>query len=86
MDELHNILGDKYSERELTQTIIANKFELEASLNALLHKGASAAAAAAVAQPFSNRAERDNVKGKVLIIPLFIFVFFYYRIPLFKCK
>nr|XP_027230803.1 HBS1-like protein isoform X3 [Penaeus vannamei] len=61
MDELHNILGDKYSERELTQTIIANKFELEASLNALLNKGASAAAA--VGQPFGNRAERDNGKG-----------------------
>ncbi|XP_027230801.2 protein HBS1 isoform X1 [Penaeus vannamei] len=63
MDELHNILGDKYSERELTQTIIANKFELEASLNALLNKGASAAAA--VGQPFGNRAERDNGKGNV---------------------
>lgn len=62
MDELHNILGDQYSERELTQTIIANKFELEASLNALLNKGAAAAAAAA--RPYSNKAERDNGQSR----------------------
>lgn len=72
MDELHNILGDKYSERELTQTIIANKFELEASLNALLNKGASAAAA--VGQPFGNRAERDNGKGRSKLFLFSIYI------------
>merc|ERR1712126_325668 len=38
LDELHNVLGDQFSDVELTRTVIACNFDLEKSLNTLLNK------------------------------------------------
>ncbi|XP_050693971.1 protein HBS1-like [Eriocheir sinensis] len=53
LDELRNILGDKYSEGELTQTVLVHNFHLESALNALLNRSASAASASP-ASPLSS--------------------------------
>lgn len=47
LDELRNILGDKYSETELTRSAITHNFQLEATLNALLNMSSPVPAAAA---------------------------------------
>ncbi|KAK4317282.1 hypothetical protein Pmani_011622 [Petrolisthes manimaculis] len=73
LDELRNILGDKYSEAELTRTAITHNFQLEASLNALLNMSSptpvAAAAAAAVTattttnQSLPQREKRPRSRG-----------------------
>ncbi|XP_045614071.1 protein HBS1 [Procambarus clarkii] len=60
LDELRNILGDKYTEKELTQAVLANKFELDASLNALLDKSSSPA----TAQSLPQREKRVRTREK----------------------
>ncbi|XP_071513951.1 protein HBS1 isoform X1 [Panulirus ornatus] len=59
LDELQNIFGDQYSERELTQTVITHKFELDASVNALLNKTSSSS----TAQSLPQRQKRARDRG-----------------------
>ncbi|KAG7160014.1 HBS1-like protein-like [Homarus americanus] len=60
LDELRNILGDKYSEGELTETVLTHKFELDASLNALLNKTSSPATAQSLPQREKRVRSRDK--------------------------
>lgn len=59
LDELRNILGEQFSERELIQTVLAHNYELDASINALLNKASTSVAA----QPLPQREQR--VRNKV---------------------
>lgn len=63
LDELRNILGDKYTETELTQTVLTHEFELDASLNALLNKSSSPV----IAQSLPQREKRVRTRDKPLI-------------------
>ncbi|KAK7079318.1 HBS1-like protein [Halocaridina rubra] len=54
LDEMRNILGDQFSERELIQTVLKNNFELDASINELLNKNSTSDSA----QPLPQRERR----------------------------
>lgn len=56
LDELRNIFGEKYSERELTQTVLAHNYDAEASIDALLNK----APASATSGPLPQREHRNR--------------------------
>lgn len=67
LDELRNILGDKFSEGELMHTVISNNFHLETTLNALLNRsssgGPAASSAAAANTSFHSGGVRDDGGG-----------------------
>ncbi|CAL4096500.1 unnamed protein product, partial [Meganyctiphanes norvegica] len=68
LDELRNILGgDQFSDSEMTKMVLANKFDLNDTLNALLNKepdGGTSTAATTTAAVLPQRQQRQNRGNK----------------------
>ncbi|XP_041360116.1 HBS1-like protein isoform X2 [Gigantopelta aegis] len=71
LEEIHNVLGETTSEQTITEAIIKNNFDVQASLNELLtQQGQDVPKPQRAPRSRRNRSQASNTEGQQLVTPL----------------